>query len=161
MWEQLIAEREYLIRVAEGRVHDRATAEDLVHDSLVIALESARDGRGPTGRPGAWLRGILENLLRRWYAVQRRRREEIAEPDELPATETTSPVDEAAAGEMRERLHAIIAVLPARQRDVLRAWMWGHSYAEIEEFMHEPQGTLRNLVFRAQSQVIARLGEQR
>ena len=58
----IAAERGYLLRVARGQLRDRMLAEDVVHDALLAALQSAS---GFAGRSSlrTWLTSILHHRI--------------------------------------------------------------------------------------------------
>ena len=85
--EQLVAETGWLRRLAVSLVKDGATADDLVHDTVLIAAERAPSD----GRPlQPWLARVLLNQVRMLSrsSVRRSRREravaELAAPPVTP-----------------------------------------------------------------------------
>jgi RNA polymerase sigma-70 factor (ECF subfamily) len=106
------------------RLHDAARSEDLCQETLRIALQNLRAGalREPD-RLAAYLRGIAANLARRerrslWRRVPLDRASEI--PDHSPG-----PRDELLASERRHLVHAVLASLSAREREVLSEFYLG------------------------------------
>jgi len=84
--EQLVAETGWLRQLASTLVNDRAAAEDLVHDTVLVAAE-----QGPRdGRPlGPWLARVLRNRARmsgRSAARRSRRERAVAELTVAPAS---------------------------------------------------------------------------
>jgi len=87
--EQLVAETAWLRQLASTLVNDRAAAEDLVHDTVLVAAE-----QGPRdGRPlGPWLARVLRNRARmsgRSAARRSRRERAVAELAVAPASPWT------------------------------------------------------------------------
>jgi RNA polymerase sigma factor (sigma-70 family) len=84
--EQLAAETGWLRQLANTLVNDRAAAEDLVHDTVLVAAE-----QGPRdGRPlGPWLACVMRNRARmsgRSASRRRRRERAVAELAVAPAS---------------------------------------------------------------------------
>ncbi len=83
---QLLTHAKALRALAQALVADHSAAEDLVQDTMVLALESApQDG----DRIGGWLRGVLrQKALHRHRSNRSRayRERQAAEEEALPAT---------------------------------------------------------------------------
>lgn len=80
--ERAVAEhRAYLMRFARQRVRDRALVEDVVHDTIVAALQGAAQFAGRASAR-TWLTGIL---LRRIADVLRRQRRAAQIPNHRSA----------------------------------------------------------------------------
>jgi RNA polymerase sigma-70 factor (ECF subfamily) len=75
--EELLAHGDALLRYALTRVADRATAEDLVQETLVTAVGKVSELDG-TASVRTWLVGILRNKLLEHYRWKRRH------PGDLP-----------------------------------------------------------------------------
>lgn len=107
-----------LLLMLGRRLRDPARAEDLCQETLRIALQNLRSGalREPE-RLAAYLRGIAANLARRehrglWRRVPLDRASDV--PDRSP-----DPREELLASERRHLVHAVLAGLSSRDRDVL------------------------------------------
>src|SRR5438093_5448145 len=72
--KELLAEREWIRRLARALVGHDELAEDLTQETLLVALRAPPDPNRPA-RP--WLGGVLRNLIARncRSEVRRRRRE--------------------------------------------------------------------------------------
>jgi RNA polymerase sigma factor (sigma-70 family) len=142
----------YLTRRLGGSV-----TEDLVAQTFLIAFEQR--GRYDPGRADAraWLFGIATNLLRRHHRDEARLLWELARasadppPAQCHADRVASRVD---AGALSRRLAALLADVPARERDVLLLYAWADLDAdEISRALDIPPGTVRSRLHRARKRL--------
>jgi len=138
--DELAAETRWLRRLAGSLVRDGATADDLVHDTVVVAAERA-PGDGRPLRP--WLARVLVNLVRMHSrgGVRRGRREQaVADLAVAPAT------PEAIVGqlELQRMLAGLVLELATPLRDVLLLhYFEGLSSAAIAGRLGLSDGTVR------------------
>jgi RNA polymerase sigma factor (sigma-70 family) len=149
-----------LYRYAQRRVGPEA-AEDVVADTFVAAFRHR--SRYDLGRPDArpWLFGILTRELARGRRGEVRRYRALARAAADPVTEAPAErvVDVVDAGALRTRLAAALAVLSARDRDVLLLIAWGDlRYDEVADALGIPIGTVRSRLHRARNHLRAALG---
>jgi RNA polymerase sigma factor (sigma-70 family) len=132
-------------------------AEDLVAQTFLVAFE--RRGRYDPTRPDAraWLFGIATNLLRRHHRDEARLLRALARasadppPAQCHADGVASRVD---AGALSRRLAALLADVPARERDVLLLYAWADLDAdEISRALGIPPGTVRSRLHRARKRL--------
>jgi RNA polymerase sigma-70 factor (ECF subfamily) len=113
----IAAERGYLLRMALRRLRDPMLAEDVVHDTLLAALQGAA-GYGGRASLRTWLTSILQHriadLLRRRYRAPEVSVEPAAvdgwnpdAPDEAAAVDAVDHRDPAHLLEMRQLLQAL------------------------------------------------------
>jgi RNA polymerase sigma-70 factor (ECF subfamily) len=138
--DHLVAETGWLRRLAGSLVKDQAAAEDLVHDTVLIAAEQApRDGR-PL-RP--WLARVLHNRVRmrgRSAARRSRRERAVAELAVAPAT----PDEIVDRLELQRMLAGLVLELALPLRDVvLLHYFEGLSSAAIGNRLGIADGTVR------------------
>ena len=113
--EQLVAEFDWLHRLAVALVKDEAAADDLVQDTYSIAATQApRDGQPP--RP--WLARVLWNRIRTASRSARRRRAREQTFGELAAS-PARPDEIVDRIEVQRMLAGLVLDLAAPQRDVL------------------------------------------
>lgn len=136
-----------------GRVHDRATAEDLTSEVFYKALANL-PGYEWRGVPfAAWLLRIAANAI--VDRAQRAAREHPL-PDEPP--------DPGAAPDMRvienrTRLFRLVEQLPAAQRRVVRErFVEQRSIREIAERLGRTEGAVKQLQLRALERLRAQMG---
>jgi len=113
MLEQLPDLLRFAIRLT-GRA---AEGEDLLHDSIVLAVEASKTLRDAKGlRP--WMFRIVINCFR---DDRRRRRpdEQFSAAHDAAASASGEPAQAAAAAELAERVARAVSSLPPRQREVL------------------------------------------
>lgn len=138
--DQLVAETGWLRRLAGSLVKDQAAADDLVHDTVLIAAEQApRDGR-PL-RP--WLARVLHNRVRmrgRSAARRSRREQAVAELAVAPST----PEEIVDRIELQRMLAGLVVELAQPLRDVvLLHYFEGLSSAAIGNRLGIADGTVR------------------
>ncbi|MEM7202207.1 MAG: sigma-70 family RNA polymerase sigma factor [Planctomycetota bacterium] len=136
-----------LLRAATRCVADLATAEDVLHETFVIAI--ARADRYQPDRPViAWLLAILHNEARR-VRGERTRRRTLPLADEDQPTADKGPCVAAAQNESVARARTAIDALPEPYRAVVRLrWLHALSHAAIAEILDRPVGTVRMQAMR-------------
>lgn len=137
-----------LRRYARSLTRDPAQADDLVHDTLVRALE-----RQGTLRPGTNLRTWLMTVLHNAFIDdQRRRKVEARYADALGhiVEEATPPAQE---GHVRlAQVREAFQRLPAEQREALHlVTIEGLAYQEAADVLGIPIGTLMSRLGRARA----------
>lgn len=142
--------------VALSVTREAADAQDVVQDSMVLALERLDECR-PERFPG-WLLRIVRNRAlnhRRYLGVRAAR--PLADADEKPGRD--SPHRDAERAELRERLSAGLEDLSQVQREVLLLHdLEGWKHREIAETLGLPEGTVRHHLFHARRAMRAGLG---
>jgi RNA polymerase sigma-70 factor (ECF subfamily) len=159
---ELAQHRDYLLRVARARLRDVALAEDVVHDALLAALQTAR---GFAGRSSlrTWLTGILIHRIA--DAVRRDRRRANPghdEPASTPAFEDDErpPADGAVdrrdpqrlleSRQMLARLQSCLQSMPSlAARAVLMREVDGLANHQIAQQLGLPPGRVPSLLHRA------------
>ncbi|MCF4128250.1 sigma-70 family RNA polymerase sigma factor [Methylobacterium sp. SyP6R] len=137
-----------LRRYARSLTRDSAQADDLVHDTLVRALE-----RQGSLRPGTNLRTWLMTVLHNAFIDdQRRRKVEARYADALGhiVEEATPPAQE---GHVRlAQVREAFGRLPAEQREALHlVTIEGLAYQEAADVLGIPIGTLMSRLGRARA----------
>ena len=139
---------EALLGIALRIVHDRAEAEDLVHDAFMGLCEQARRYDPARGRLRTWLVTITRNL-----AIDRlRRQNRLKRVREAVRAETRTETAEAPTVDFLEmpRFREAFGALPEDQRLTLEAaFFQGLSYSEIAELHGVPLGTVKSRAARA------------
>jgi RNA polymerase sigma-70 factor (ECF subfamily) len=154
---QLVAESGWLRRLALALVKDEAAADDLVHDTyLVAATQLPTDGR-PV-RP--WLARVLWNRVRmRSRSGQRRRAREQAF-GELAAS-PARPDDIVDHLKLQRLLAGLVLELAPAQRDVLLLhYFEGLTSSQIGARLDIPPGTVRWRLKQAIDELRTRLEER-
>ncbi len=104
--------RRYLLRITARP----SEADDLSQETFLRAFR-AHGSLPPDSNVRAWLFSIATNLSRNHFRAQKRRlRAHAAAALERPEVDSAWPESEAAAGEARARIEAVIAGLPMKQR---------------------------------------------
>lgn len=112
----LLAEHDWLHRLARSLVAGRDLADDAVQETWLRVLRAA-PAAAAVQKPRAWLRTILENVVRRWQRGEQRRLRRHAR---LPIGEPAPPVDDAVArAETWQRVATALLALPEPYRTVL------------------------------------------
>ena len=151
--DALLAEREWVRRLASALAANPADADDLEQDAWLAALRSPPSERGAAR---GWFRSVLRHrLFESARAADRRERRElaVARPEALPSTEEI-----VARAEAHRAVVAAVFELaePVRTTVVLR-YFEGLSTADIAERTGVPADTVRSRLRRAVTDLRARL----
>ena len=153
--DELLAQADWLRRLARSMVPDPAQADDLVQDTLLAALQN------PPGREGslrAWLVAVVRNFVRQGRRSEdhRRGREMQAASSEVqPATDDLLQEIEAQALIAKQ-----VTQLGEPYRSVLLLRYYrGLSPSAIAEQQGVPAGTVRSQLTRAKAMLHERLVE--
>lgn len=126
-WALLVPHRDRLIRIARGKLADGHEAEDCVHDSLIRALGFAGL---ESERVGAFLTTVVVRLCADRHRARARDRRTAPRLWVAGHDEFEEGVCDRVLG---AQLHAQLADLSPRERDVLRARAEGYSVRETAE----------------------------
>ncbi len=153
--DDLLAHAEWLRRLASALVREPGAADDLVQDTLEVALTRPPREPGPV-RP--WLGGVLRNLARmraRAGARRARRESETGAPLEAPSPETL-----VARVQTQQQVARLVLELaePGRSTLLLRYYE-GLSAADIARAQGVPAGTVRWRLKQALDELRARLDD--
>ncbi|WP_433064650.1 RNA polymerase sigma factor [Dactylosporangium sp. CS-033363] len=133
-------------------------AEDIVAETFLIAYQ--RRDRLLDGPVRAWLYGIASNLLRRHRRTETRGLRLLARTGRDPFVPDVADraVARADASAVSRELAAVLARLPARQRDVLLLYALADlDYDTIARTLGIPLGTVQSALFRARTKLRAAL----
>ncbi len=147
-----------LLRYLERMVGDTGTAEELLQEAF-FRVHRARARYEAQARFSTWLYHIATNLA--LNELKRPRRRHVHESDDTAVTGDSMPriddiVDSRRRGAAVERL---LDGLPERQRMAL--WLAaaeGHSYAEVATILDTTEKSVKALVHRGRSALVAGLG---
>ena len=153
--DDVVAELGPLRRYARSLTGDRSEAEDLVHDTLVRALE-----RRASFRPGGNLRGWLLSVLHNRFIDSRRSQRAGARQAAAASALATAAVPALQEEAVRlGQVRAAFARLPEEQRAALHlVAIEGLSYQAAAEVLGIPQGTLMSRISRARAALRAMEG---
>ena len=151
-----------IYRYARSRV-GAGVAEDVASETFLVAFRrrAAFDPGVGVGQVRSWLYGIATNLIRRNGRDEERRYRAMARiPDEpSDAGHDERVVVRLSAERIRGELAVALAVLPARDRDVLLLMaLGGLDHHEIAAALGIPYGTVCSRLNRARRKVRAALG---
>lgn len=142
--------------IARAIVLNHEDAEDAVQEAF-LHVYRALDRFDPALPFGAWLARIVSNAS---LDLVRRRR--VRATEELNDAMALPFRDPAQSDELRRRLVASLAALPARQRAVLVLHdVEGFRHAEIGEMMGMPEGTARSDLHHARAAMREALADMR
>jgi RNA polymerase sigma-70 factor (ECF subfamily) len=153
-----------LLRYLERMVRDLATAEELLQETF-LRVHRARERYVHEARFSTWLYRIATNLALNELRRPRRRREHASTEDSglggpLELTSPAPSSDELVhARRLSEQLARELDQLPERQRVAL--WLSaveGHSYAEVATTLKTSVASVKSLIHRARSTLVAKLG---
>jgi RNA polymerase sigma-70 factor (ECF subfamily) len=139
-----------LLRDARRLAGDDASARDAVQHAFLKLCEEAPGELA--GREAAWLFCVCRNKV----VDQMRDQERLALLDGQ-ATRQQSPLPGPAeiceAGDLHQRLQALVDRLPPAQRETLDLWCEGFRYQEIARVTGHSLGNVRVLLHRALKQL--------
>jgi len=121
-----------LVRFAEGMLHDRGTAEEVVQD-VMLELWRRRDGLDPTGTPQAYL---FRSTRNRALNQLRHRRVQLRSEPQLAADAPPHARADQHVGteELEHAIRRAVEDLPPRCREVFElSRVHGLKYAEIAQ----------------------------
>ncbi len=153
-----LATTDGLRQLARRLVRDDAAADDLVQESLLLAI---RREPGEVANWGAWLRGVVRKKAKQLRRAERCRvAHEVAAADR--AIETASnPLDLAANVDIGERLRAAVNALPDSYRDaVWMRYVEGVEAPEMAQRLRQPVESVRTRIKRGIHLVRQKLDRQ-
>jgi RNA polymerase sigma-70 factor (ECF subfamily) len=133
--------RHYMMR--QGA--DTATADELMQETLLAVWRKAGLYTPAKGTPATWMFSIARNLR-----IDRLRKEtcwqELTEEIvEATPSEEAAPEEAVSEGQRKARVQAVLACLPADQREVVTlAFIDGLSQSEIAARLTLPLGTVKS-----------------
>lgn len=136
---------------------------DLTQDVFLLAFDRRRQfwTDAPSARP--WLFGIANNVVRRWFRSEGRRRTMhlrwgLRRPDSVDFT--ADAIDRLSAQTTRRGLRTALRSIPDQERDVLLLFALGDlSYEEIAVALSAPVGTVKSRLHRARGRLRRLLGQ--
>ncbi len=139
-----------------------AVADDLTAETFLVAFRCRGrfDRAHEDARP--WLYGIATNLLRRYRRAEVRGYRALARTglDPLTDADVDGIVDRVVATSAARRLGAVLAGLPARERDVLLLIAWEDlTYTQVAQALRIPVGTVRSRLHSARTRLRAALAD--
>jgi RNA polymerase sigma-70 factor (ECF subfamily) len=146
--------RQYMMRHGA----DASTAEELAQETLLAVWRKAGLYTPARGNAATWMFAIARNLR-----IDRLRKEicwqELSdEVAEATASEDAAPEDAASERQRQGRVQAVLAALPAEQREVVTAaFIDGLSQTEIAARLAVPLGTVKSRLRLAYQKVRAAL----
>lgn len=146
-----------LLALAIQILHDRAEAEDVLHDVFLEAWQKAATYSTDRGSVGAWL-----SLRARSRAIDRRRAAPRKRSVSLEFVELDQPSDpsvDPARIQDHKRLGRVFAVMTADEQQVISlGYFEGLSSSEIAERINVPIGTVKSRTRSALSKLREALG---
>lgn len=152
---RIVESRDRLYRVALAWCGDTMLADDLVQETVVVALDRLHQLRDPQ-RLYAWMWGIMYH---KWQHHLRDRRNCVELDDQL-CSEDPSPSEVYQVGSIVDRVRSIVAALPQDQRIVISLVdLDGLSYCEVAEILDIPIGTVMSRLHRARKRLLGAFDE--
>ena len=137
------------MRAFLARTAGRAQADDIAQETFVKAWRKAGAYSG-AGSYRSWLLGIAWH---EFLSAQRRQRPE----DPLEDHDAAQP---SGADARIDAARALAALEPRERAAAQLCFGYGHSHAEAAEIMNLPLGTLKSIVARARTRLVAYLGDK-
>ena len=151
----LIAHLPHLQAFAQAMARDHALAEDLVQDTLMLALANR-----PQFRPGTNLRAWLVIILRNRFFNEMRRSHRKSEIGEAAIGDVAAIDGGQESGVALQEFKRAFRKLPPEQREALAlVGASGFSYPEAAAIAGCPAGTMKSRVSRARLVLLHALGD--
>ncbi|MEQ5776946.1 RNA polymerase sigma factor [Thalassospira sp. NFXS8] len=139
-----------ILRFARSLTRDAATAEDLVQNAYMKAVESLAQF-APGTRLDSWMFKIVQNT----WIDEKRRAQRAGNVISLQDAREAGMPAQGHGGNDRVFLRAALATLPADQRSALTlVLIEGYSYREAAEILKVPDGTVMSRVARARRALV-------
>ncbi len=148
--------RDDVYRYLCSLTRDPGWAEDLLSETFLCAIQKADTFRGEGGEK-TWLFGIARNL---WLQGLRRRRPTVSYDDLLGLYVEDTVGAALDTRQLADRLRALLAALPARDREIVQLRAEGLSYAEIAARCGIRAGSARVMEYRARQWLRQALREE-
>jgi RNA polymerase sigma factor (sigma-70 family) len=144
----------YATALARSLTNSPDHAGDAVQSAFVTVLTRLKDLRDPDAFPG-WLRQIVRTECNR---ITRRNDPSPLSGDHVAAT--AEPADAIAHRELRDRVRAAVASLPAVQREAAELFYLDElPQADISRALDIPEGTVKRRLFDARATLRAALAD--
>ena len=145
-------------RLALRLLRDREAAVDLTQEVFYRAVRALPRFRGASA-PRTWLYRITLNESRR----PRRWPSSVGLETLAAHADPAARTDDAAIADLdAQRLHALIARLPRREREaIVLHYLQGLDVKEIAALLNAPENTVKTWLFRGRARLRDRWGEQR
>jgi RNA polymerase sigma factor (sigma-70 family) len=143
--------------LALRRLGDRGRAEDAVQETFASIWRSAGSYKPERGPGAPWLYAVARN------AIVDRARARTDLPTEVPdePAQELGPDGRAEQGWVSWRVHAALAELPEREREVIALAYWsGLSQSEVADFLGIPLGTVKTRTRAALMRLADILGDE-
>lgn len=152
--DRIADSRGRLYRVALAWCGDEMLADDLVQETIAAGIARQEQLRDPR-RMFAWLYSILNN---KWYRhLQQRRPLNEGIDDQVPS-EDSGPSTLCQELELVERVRAVVATLPVKERQVISLVDLDElSYCEVARALDIPIGTVMSRLHRARKHLLDKL----
>ncbi|MES2357628.1 MAG: sigma-70 family RNA polymerase sigma factor [Gemmatimonadota bacterium] len=126
---------------------DSDLASDLAQEAFVRLYERGRVPHEPAG----WLITVATNLYRDAERTGKRRTRINTSQQADPSNhiDSTTPDNQLIAGETRDRVRAVLAMLPLRDRQLLLLRHEGYSYRELGHILGIQETSVGTLLLRA------------
>ena len=145
------------LRKSASLMHSMEEAEDIVQETFLKIYKYGRKFKEQDGATfKSWAYEILRNTCYDYYNRQKRYRSRVKAVDlndyEFEDTSTPTPLAEARAGESRNYIESILAIMPKSLSDVLRLYfLEGKSQKEIASIKNISAGAVRTRIHRAKT----------
>ena len=148
-----VALADRLLGYLVARVHDRATAEDLLEATFIELLQHGTTIKGGPAAIKVWLfRSAYFNAMDHLRRVKRRAEELYEYPTDLEIYDDgRGPEEQALAAETGRQMHSAMEVLSDDQRQVLLLrYVGGLSAPEVATVLGKTDGAIRSLQHRGE-----------
>ena len=151
--DQIIASRNKLYQIALSWRGDTMLADDMVQETINIALINYSQLRDENKMLG-WICSIMRNNM---YRQIRKQKNHDSVDDQLP-TDDLGPFGKCQENDIVTRVRQVIASLPLEQRQIISLVDLGElAYCDVAQVLDIPIGTVMSRLHRARKSLLRKM----
>jgi RNA polymerase sigma-70 factor (ECF subfamily) len=151
--DRIIESRNKLYQIALSWCGDRMLADDLVQETITIALKNHLQLRDEDKMFG-WICSIMKNNM---YRQIRKQKNHENIDDQLP-TDDMGPLGKCQENDIVTRVRQAVAALPIEQRQIISLVDLGDlAYCDVAQVLDIPIGTVMSRLHRARKSLLKKM----
>jgi RNA polymerase sigma-70 factor (ECF subfamily) len=151
--DRIIESRNKLYQIALSWCGDRMLADDLVQETITIALKNHLQLRDEDKMFG-WICSIMKNNM---YRQIRKQKNHDNIDDQLP-TDDMGPLGKCQENDIVTRVRQAVAALPIEQRQIITLVDLGDlAYCDVAQVLDIPIGTVMSRLHRARKSLLKKI----
>lgn len=151
--DRILESRNKLYRIALSWCGDKMLADDIVQETITIALINYSQLRDENKMFG-WICSIMRNNM---YRQIRKQKNHDSVDDQLP-TDDLDPFEKCQENDIVTRVRQVIASLPLEQRQIISLVDLGElAYCDVAQVLDIPIGTVMSRLHRARKSLLQKM----